>query len=122
MKMEIELTDSQAEKVEVLKNNDLSVGDAIDMLFDLKEELSENSMLFIDSKISNANKEKEELQKRMDEIDDEISVFEKLKDTSLDYEQVFKLVEKEYLHNETYDRAVQNKKHKFKWSKNIFKL
>ena len=122
MKMEIELSDSQAEKVEILKSNDMSVGDAIDMLFDLKDEISHSSNLFIDSKISDANKEKEELQKRIGEIDGEISVFKKLKESSLDYEQVRKLIEKEYLRNETYDKTVQDSKHKFKWSKRIFKL
>ena len=34
MKMEIELTDEQAEKVEILKENGIEVGEAIEILFD----------------------------------------------------------------------------------------
>lgn len=35
-KMEIELTSAQAEKVEILKENGITIGDAIDMLLKLK--------------------------------------------------------------------------------------
>ena len=120
MKMEIELTDEQFEKVETLKSNGISVGEAIDILFNMKEDISNNTHVLIDKKIADANKEKEELQQKMDKIDDEISLFTSLKDASLDVKQKQKMIEKEYLYNETYDKSVQDAKHKFKWSKKIF--
>ena len=36
-KIEIELTEEQLKKVEILQNNDIDVGSAIDMLFEIKE-------------------------------------------------------------------------------------
>ena len=122
MKMEIELTDSQLERVKSLESEGISVGEAIDMLFDIKEDISHNTNLLIDTKISKANKEKAELQNRLDKLDEEISLFSKLKDSTLDVEQKQKLVEKEYLETETFDKKVQDAKHDFKWSRAIFKI
>lgn len=39
-KMEIELTDEQLEKVKKLEAHDISVGDAIDMLFEVRDRVS----------------------------------------------------------------------------------
>ena len=114
MKMEIELTDEQAKKVESLKKNDIGVGDAIDMLFEMNN-------VIVDNRIDAATQQKAELEKKLAEVDEEISLFTKLKDSSLDSTQKQKIVEKEYISiDETYDKSVLNTKHKFKWSKAIF--
>ncbi len=111
MKMEIELTDEQAEMVEILKENDISVGEAIEMLFDVNQ-------TFIDTRINKAKEEKAELESKLSQIDDEISVFNKLKDNSLDSTQKQKIIEKEYGRiYATYDEGVQDAKHKFKWTR-----
>ena len=39
-KMEIELNDEQLEKVKLLESHDISVGDAIDMLFEARDKAS----------------------------------------------------------------------------------
>lgn len=39
-KMEIELSDEQLERVKLLEDNDISVGDAIDMLFEARDKAS----------------------------------------------------------------------------------
>ena len=123
MKMEIELSDTQAEKVEILKSNGIEVGQAIDMLFDMKDSIRDQQNIFVDHKITEAQKEKEELQKKISEIDDEISLFNKLKDVSVDSTQKQKIVEKEYGKiDKTYEQSVQDAKHNFKWSKSIFKF
>ena len=57
-KMEIELTEEQAKKVEILKSNGISVGEAIDMLFEVKEKAITMRKEFLDARISNAQKEK----------------------------------------------------------------
>lgn len=111
MKMEIELTDEQAKKIDVLKENGIEVGEAIDMLFEMNN-------TFIDNKIIKAQEEKAELEEKLSQINDELSLFNKLKDTSLDSSQKQKIVEKEYgTIDKTYDESVQDAKHKFKWTR-----
>ncbi len=123
MKIEIELTDKQAEKVEILKENGIEVGEAIDILFEMKEAIIDSSNQIIDSRIDQANQEKDNLQKRLSEIDEEISFFEKLKDNSINPINKQKIIGKEYGDmSKTYDETVQDEKHKFKWTKNIFKF
>ncbi len=93
-KLEIELTDEQLEKVNELKENDITVGQAIDMLFELKEkalpeiEKLEKSGL-IDVDIDN----------KAENLDDNYGDSEK-----------------------TYEMEVQDLKHKIKWGKEFFKF
>ena len=123
MKMEIELTDEQAKKVEILKENGMDVGEAIDALFEMKEMVKYSSESIVNERIRRASEEKAELEAKMNKIDEELSFFEKLTDSSLDSTQKQKMVENEYGKiNKTYDESVQDAKHKFKWSKSIFKF
>ena len=111
MKMEIELTDDQAKKVDILKENGIEVGDAIDMLFDLKDS-------FADTKLNQAHGRRAELEEEIARIDEEISMFNKMKEGSLDPTQKLKIIEKEYgTIEKTYDESVQDAKHKFKWTR-----
>ena len=113
MRMEIEFTDEQAKKVDILKENGIGVGDAIDMLFDLKHS-------FADTKLNQAHDRKAELEEELAKIDEEM--FTKMKDGSLDPTQKLKIIEKEYgTIEKTYDESVQDAKHKFKWT-NILKF
>ena len=110
MKMEIELTEAQAEKIEILKENNVGVGEAIDMLFEMNND-------FVDKKITNATQQKAELEEKLAKVDEELSLFNKLKDGALVSSQKQKIVEKEYAtFDKTYDETVQDAKHKFKWS------
>lgn len=123
MKMEIELTDEQAKKVEILKENGMDVGEAIDALFEMKEMVKFSSESIVNERIRRANEEKVALEAKMNKIDEELSFFEMLTDSSLDSTQKQKMVENEYGKiNKTYDESVQDAKHKFKWSKSIFKF
>lgn len=123
MKMEIELTDEQAKKVEILKENGMDIGDAVDALFEMKDMIKDQSTTAVDYRLNKVTQEKAELEKRMEALDEEISFFNKLKDNSLDVDQKFKIVEKEYgAGAKTYDESVQDTKHKFKWTKSIFKF
>ena len=123
MKMEIDVTDEQAEKIQTLKDNDISVGDAIDILFDMKEAIEVQSDIVLDSKIKQANEKKVELEREIAELDKQISVFDKLKDASLDVGQKQKIVEKEYGQlDKTFDEVIMDAKHRFKWSRSLFKF
>lgn len=115
MRMEIEFTDEQAKKVDILKENGIGVGDAIDMLFDLKHS-------FADTKLNQAHDRKAELEEELAKIDEEISMYNQMKEGSLDPSLKVKIIEKEYgTVEKTYDESVQDAKHHFKWT-NILKV
>lgn len=123
MKMEIELTESQAEKVEVLNEKGISVGEAIDLLFDIRDDVIDSSDKYIDDRIEMANKQKEELKEQMAKVEDELTLFNKLKESSINPEQKVKIIEREYGKiDKTYDETVHDAKLKFKWTRSIFKF
>lgn len=133
MKMEIELTESQAEKVAALKENGIEVGDAIDMFFQMRDVVSKSSDNILELSIKKAEEEKAHLEeekgnieKRISQIDENIEFFNKLNDESLDPREKLLMVEKEYglepvtkeAHaGKSYDEELQDTKHKVKWSK-----
>ena len=120
--MEIDLTDAQAEKVQLLKDNGIEVGEAIEMFFDMKDAVSQSSNEILEMRIQQANEEKAQLEEKLAKIDDDISFFNKVKDNALDSTQKQKIVEKEYgFVTKTYDETVQDAKRKMKWS-NFFKF
>ena len=100
-KIEIELTPEQEEKVELLKANGIGVGEAIDMLFEVKE----GTLSLVD------------------DVDDAISLFDKVKATALDVENKQKVLENGYGDiDKTYELKVQEVKTKISWAKDIFKF
>ena len=94
-KMEIEFTDEQLEKIELLESYDIGVGDAIDMLFEVRdrvlsiiEDIDENTGVTVsdeDSKADNAEETPQNTRK-------------------------------------TYDEALQDYKHHVSWAKDFFKI
>ncbi|WP_459537971.1 hypothetical protein [Methanobrevibacter sp.] len=122
MKMDIELTDEQFEKVKILEENNISVGEAIDILFEMKDNITKQSELYLDSRIARAEEEKAELEAKINRIEEDLSLFEKLKGTALDVNEKQKLVEKAYIQEESYDKTLQNAKHNVKWSTKFFKF
>lgn len=118
MKMEIELTDAQAEKVQILQQNGIEVGDAIEMFFQMKDTISKSSNEILDLRIDRITQQKAALEEMITQLDDDLSFLNKVKDTSLDPTQKQQLVEKEYdLTHKTYDESIQDTKHHVKWSK-----
>ena len=123
MKMEIDVTDGQAEKIQTLRDNDISVGEAIDILFEMKESIEAESDMLLESRIKEASEKKAELEKEIEDLDKQMSVLDKLKDASLDVGQKQKIVEKEYGKlDKTFDEVIMDAKHKFRWSSNLFKF
>lgn len=100
-KMEIDLTPEQIEKVELLESNGISVGEAIDMLFEVKE----GTLSLVD------------------DVDDALSLFDKVKSTTLDVENKQKVLEDNYGDiDKSYEMKVQDVKHKISWAKDVFKF
>ena len=101
-KMEIELTPDQEKKVEIVKENGLTVGDAIDTLFELKE-------------------------KTLPEIesiaDEQLGLIEKIKETSLDIEGKAEVLDGNYGEaDKTYELKAQEIKSKISWVNDVFKF
>ena len=101
-KMEFELTPEQIEKVEILNEKGISVGEAIDMLFDIKEKALMDIETF---------------------DDDKIDLFSMIKDTSMDYENKAEILDENYGDSEkTYELQAQEIKAKISWAKDVFKF
>lgn len=94
VKLEIELTDEQFEKLEILKANDVDAGKAIDLLFAVQGEA-----------LSQVEEQKQEE-----------NLIEKMTDSSFDSKIKQGLLKKNFDESETYDRKVQDAKHDVKWS------
>lgn len=100
-KMEIELTDEQLEKVEILKENDIDVGQAIDMLFEVKDKLLSD----------------------MDSIEEDKGLMDKIKDNTLDIESKAENLDENYGEGElSPEMQVLEFKHKIKWAREYFKF
>lgn len=91
-KMEIELTDEQLEKVNKLESHDISVGEAIDMLFEVRD------------RASTIIEEIDEIEGNKTEINTEE------KDSGQEDS------------GKSYDEAIQDRKHHVSWAKDFFKL
>ena len=100
-KIEIELTEAQLEKVKELEEHDISVGDAVDMLFEMKEKALPE----------------------IEAIDEEkLGLFEKVRETALDVDNKAEVLDENYGEaDKTYEMKVQEVKHKVSWAKGFFK-
>ena len=116
-----ELTDEQFEKYELMKENGMEIGDAIDLIFNLRDELKLNNDELLEERLDQLNNKKQSLEEEMAKVDQELGVIDKLKDTALDFEAKNEILEKEYAAiDETYEMKVQELKRGLKWSK-LFK-
>ena len=101
-KMEIELTQEQEEKVKILMENGVTIGEAIDTLFELKE-------------------------KTLPEIesiaDEQLGLLDKIKETSLDVDAKAEALDENYGETDkTYELKAQEIKAKVSWANDIFKF
>lgn len=92
-KMEIELTDEQIKKVEILKSQDINIGEAIDLLFEVKNEVS--------NQIENSDE----------------NLIEKINHTGFDLDNKTENLKKNYEESETYDVSINSVKQGMKWNK-----
>lgn len=98
-KVEIELTEDQLEKVEILKSKDISIGEAIDLLFEVHNEIID----------------------QIKEQDSEEDIIEKINDEGYGVELKATVLKKNFEESETYEKAVRDTKQDVKWSK-LFKF
>ena len=98
-KIEIEVTDEQLEKIEILKDNGISVGQAINLLF----------------KVQN------EIKTQVEENHPDDDILEKIENSDFDVNIKAEIIEKTEPKPETYDVAIEETRRKVKWSE-FFKL
>ena len=94
----IELTEEQLEKLNTLEANNISVGEAIDMLFKIREDIKANAPTVEDIN-------------RLSQLVRSINSDEKQE-----------IVKNEYTDDETYDEKIQDVKRNISWSRDFFKF
>ena len=94
VKMEIELTDEQFEKVKILESHGVDMGEAVDLLFSVQQEA-----LF-----------------QLEEQKDDNNLIEKMTDTGFDLKIKSELLKKNFDESQTFDRKIQQAKSKIRWS------
>lgn len=118
----IELTEEQMEKVQVLEENGISVGDAIDLLFKFREDILEHSNELINQRLTEVTNQKSELQKQIEELDKEMEEFNKLKESPIDVYEKTKMLQDQYNDKKSYEIKVQDVKREISWANDFFKF
>ena len=113
-----QLNDEQLKKYEIMKENGMEIGDAIDLIFNLRDEFELNNDELLEERLAILNEKKQALEDEMAKVDQELGVIDMLKDTALDFEAKNEILEKEYAAiDETYEMKVQAHKRGVKWGK-----
>lgn len=118
----IELTEEQLEKVKILEENDITMGDAVDLLFKFKKDILEHSNELIDQRLSEVSTKKSELEKRIVELDKEMEEFHKLKNSPIDVYEKQKMLQNQYSDKKSYEIKVQDVKRQISWANDFFKF
>ena len=93
-KMDIEFSDEQIQKIEILKSNGFSVGDAIDLLFNIQKEIKT----------------------QIEENDPDGDILEKIQNADFDIKIKAEILENEDKRHVSYDEAIEEVKQNVKWS------
>lgn len=124
-----ELNDEQFERYQIMQKNELSIGEAIDLIFYLRDHYGVRNDQLLEERLEQLILRKSELESEMENSDKDLSsdlskiaaemdVLEKLKDTTYDFEAKEEILEKEYAAiDETYEMKVQAHKRGIKWGK-----
>ncbi|MDD6049219.1 MAG: hypothetical protein PUB95_07155 [Methanobrevibacter ruminantium] len=124
-----ELNDEQFERYQIMQENELSIGEAIDLIFYLRDHYGVRNDQLLEERLEQLILRKSELESEMENSDKDLSsdlskiaaemdVLEKLKDTTYDFEAKEEILEKEYAAiDETYEMKVQAHKRGIKWGK-----
>ena len=97
-KIEFDLTEEQLEKVKVLKDNGIGVGDAIDQLFEIKDVAL----------------------KHLDNVEKSVIFVEQLKNSSMDSSEKVEVVKERYANEgKDPDDAIREVKEKVNWGRDF---
>ncbi len=121
-KIEVELTEDQLEKVEILKSRDISVGEAIDMLFNVQSGLLDGRSSYFEQKRAEIKDKKAALEEEEAQLNKQLETFNKLMDTGLDVEEKQAIVEHAYQQNDDFYDTLTESKGNISWIKDVFKF
>ena len=124
-----ELTDEQFERYQIMQENGLSIGEAIDLIFYLRDQYGVRNDQLLEDRLEQLIIKKSKLEEEMKNTDNdltaelqkvtaEMEVLDKLKDTAYDFEAKEKILEKEYAPlDDSYEMKIQAHKRGIKWGK-----
>lgn len=124
-----ELTDEQFKKYQIMQENDMSIGEAIELIFYLRDQYGVRNNQLLEDRLEQLIIKKSRLEDEMESTDKdlsadlekvnkEIDVVRKITDDQYDYDTKAKILEKEYADiDETYEMKVQAHKRGIKWGK-----
>ncbi len=130
----VELNDEQLERYQIMQENGLSIGEAIDLIFYLRDHYGVRNDQLLEDRLEHLIIKKAKLEEEMKNTDNdltaelqkvtaEMDVIDKLKDTAYDFEAKEKILEKEYAPiDDTYEMKVQAHKRGIKWGKFFNKI
>ena len=115
----VELNDEQLERYQIMQENGLSVGEAIDLIFYLRDHYGVRNDQLLEERLEQLIIKKSKLEDEMDKTDSdltaelekvtaEMDVINKLKDTAYDFEAAI---------DDSYEMKVQAHKRGIKWGK-----
>lgn len=129
-----ELNDEQFKRYQIMQENGLSVGEAIDLIFYLRDHYGVRNDQLLEDRLEQLIIKKAKLEEEMKNTDNdltaelqkvtaEMDVLDKLKDTAYDFEAKEKILEKEYAPlDDTYEMKIQAHKRGIKWGKFFNKI
>ncbi len=129
-----ELNDEQFKRYQIMQENGLSIGEAIDLIFYLRDHYGVRNDQLLEDRLEHLIIKKAKLEEEMKNTDNdltaelqkvtaEMDVIDKLKDTAYDFEAKEKILEKEYAPiDDTYEMKVQAHKRGIKWGKFFNKI
>ena len=114
-----ELNDEQFKKYQILQENNMSIGELIDLVFYLRDHYGVRNNQLLEDRLEELTKKREILEEKMENSDEDVSaeldrvireidVVEKITDNTLDFDSKMKILEKEYAPiDETYEMKFQ---------------
>ena len=124
-----ELNDEQFKKYQIMQENNMSIGELIDLVFYLRDHYGVSNNQLLEDRLEELITKKKALEEKMEKSDEdlsdeldrvirEIDVVEKITDDTLDYDAKIKILEKEYAPiDDSYEMKVQAYKRGIKWDK-----
>lgn len=124
-----ELNDEQFKRYQIMQENGLSIGEAIDLIFYLRDHYGVRNDQLLEDRLEQLIIKKAKLEEEMEKTDNdltaelqkvtaEMDVLDKLKDTAYDFEAKEKILEKEYAPlDDSYEMKIQAHKRGIKWGK-----
>ena len=124
-----ELNDEQFERYQIMQEHGMSIGEAIDLIFYLRDHYGTRNDQLLEDRLEQLIIKKNRLEEEMEtsdkdlsseleKVNKELDVVKKIKDNPYDFEAKEKILEKEYASiDDTYDMKVQAHKRGIKWGK-----